>query len=193
MLGATNDCVVSQMFFSNSQKKNPCNFTMCCSENDRPVTSRVFFLSFLKTGTNFQVPADKDISRLTRHMKYNGERSCQVHQTVLPWKESYPDSKTCVHPTETASLKQFQDCLGIYHFPSDSLPAMGSKNRSPSLVLKTDGKVGIILCCACNFIWTLSMLSLTHFLLLTYENQNRPFCFPSKKNSTLNKADKGGK
>lgn len=116
----TNDCIFSQTFFSNSQKIFPYNFTMCCSENDRPITSTVFFLSFSKSGTNFQVPADRDISRLKRQMKYNGERSRQVHQPVLPWKESYPVSYTCVHPTETASLKQFQDCLGIYHSPSDT-------------------------------------------------------------------------
>ena len=75
MLAVTNDCTVSQLFFSNSQNKFLHDVTMHWIETD-PVIIRVFLLTFLENWDNIcQLPVDWDLSRLPRPLKNNGERA----------------------------------------------------------------------------------------------------------------------
>ena len=48
----TNEYIVSQMFFNNSQDNLLHNFTRHCSETDRPVITRVFLLNLLEKWDN---------------------------------------------------------------------------------------------------------------------------------------------
>ena len=76
MLATTNDCVVSQVFFSNPQNKLLYNFTRHWSETDRPVITRVFLLTLLGNWDNIcQLPGNCYLSRLPRPLKNNGEWS----------------------------------------------------------------------------------------------------------------------
>lgn len=75
VLTVTNDCVVLQVFFNNSQN-NLHNFTRHWSETDRPVVSRVVLLVLLENWDDFcQLAANWDLSRFPRPFKNHWEVS----------------------------------------------------------------------------------------------------------------------
>lgn len=86
------------MFFSNSQKNLVYNFTRCCSENDRPTISRVFFLSFLKTGTNlarFQLTGTSPNSQDKRNIMERGSAK-YISQFFQGKNLIWPHTPVCI-------------------------------------------------------------------------------------------------
>jgi len=76
MLTMTNDYTGSQVFFGNLKNNLLQNFSRHLSKTDRPVITKAFPLSLLENWDNIcQLPVDKDLSRLPRLLKNNGERS----------------------------------------------------------------------------------------------------------------------
>lgn len=162
----TNDYIVLCVFFKNTQNKLLQNFIRHRSETERPVITKVNFVTLLENCDIWQLPVNWDLSRIPRPLKNNWQRpQSDITQLFEYFGMNFIRHHIIMWIQLEQEIPHNSELAGSLLFPQSQPSSSGHLgSQDPSSVLKRDVKKAL----------KVSVLSISQFVRWPSSSSNGP-------------------